>query len=75
VESFREAFLKSDSILLWHFTSFARKRARIRQWAADPAFPSIVVLRSPAEVSQWLASLYPGLPSGGRDPWDEPRRS
>jgi adenylate kinase family enzyme len=60
VESFREIFLKSDSILLWHFKSFAGKRARIRGWAADPAFPSMVVLRSSAEVEQWVASLGAG---------------
>jgi adenylate kinase family enzyme len=61
VESFREIFLRRDSILLWHFKSFARKRARIRRWAADPSFPStMVVLRSPAEVEQWVASLGTG---------------
>jgi adenylate kinase family enzyme len=57
VETFQEIFLKGDSILLWHFKSFARKRARIRRWAADPAFPPLIVLRSPAEVEKWLASL------------------
>ena len=60
VESFREIFLKSDSILLWHFTSFAGVRARIRAWAADPSFPPIVVLRSSAEVEQWVAALGAG---------------
>jgi adenylate kinase family enzyme len=62
VESVREIFLKSDSILLWHFKSFAGKRARIRRWAADPSFPSIVVLRSSADVERWVASLDPGPP-------------
>ena len=57
VETFREAFLTSDSILVWHFRSFARKRARIRRWAADPAFPPLVVLRSSAEVEKWAAGL------------------
>jgi adenylate kinase family enzyme len=56
-ETFREVFLKGDSILLWHFRTFARRRARIREWAADPAFPALVVLRSSAEVERWLASL------------------
>lgn len=60
VESFREIFLKSDSILVWHFTSFSRTRARIRRWAADPSFPPLVVLRSRADVEKWLASLGPG---------------
>jgi adenylate kinase family enzyme len=60
VESIREIFFRSDSILVWHFKSFARKRGRIRQWAADPAFPPLVVLRSPAEVEAWVASLGTG---------------
>jgi adenylate kinase family enzyme len=62
VETWREIFLRRDSILLWHFTSFAGKRARIRQWAADPAFPETVVLRSSAEVEKWVASLGAGPP-------------
>ena len=59
VETFREIFLRRDSILLWHFTSFARKRARIRRWAADSSFP-VVVLRSSAEVERWVESLETG---------------
>ena len=62
VESFREIFLRRDSILLWHFTSFAGKRARIRTWAADPASPPVVVLRSSTEVERWVASLGTGEP-------------
>jgi adenylate kinase family enzyme len=62
VETFRESFLSRDSILVWHFKSFARKRARIRAWATDPAFPTLVVLRSAAEVERWVASLGAGAP-------------
>lgn len=60
VETWRESFLRRDSILLWHFTSFARKRARIRRWQTDPGFPEIVVLHSSGEVERWLATLRPG---------------
>ncbi|TDE90843.1 adenylate kinase [Occultella glacieicola] len=35
-ESWRQAFSK-DSIIRWHFQSWARKRERIRRWAADPS--------------------------------------
>jgi hypothetical protein len=57
-ETWREAFLSSESILVWHFKSFKRKRRRMRAWHADPAFPAeIVLLRSPREVERWLASL------------------
>jgi adenylate kinase family enzyme len=71
VESFRGSFLSADSILLWHFKSFARKRARIRRWAADPSFPPLVVLRSAAEVDRWLRSLGPG-PAGVVQPGHRP---
>ena len=62
IETWRASFLRRDSILVWHFASFARKRARIRRWQSDPDFPAIVVLRSPAEVERWLSSLSPGEP-------------
>jgi adenylate kinase family enzyme len=62
VESWRGAFLQRDSIVWWHFRSFARKRAQIRRWSTEPGFPAIVVLRSPAEVERWLESLGAGPP-------------
>ena len=33
-ESFRQ-LVSHDSIVVWHFRSFSRKRARINEWAAD----------------------------------------
>ena len=56
-ETWTGTFLRRDSILAWHFRSFARKRQRMRQWQADPAMPEVVLLRSRAEVRHWLASL------------------
>ncbi|WP_433295998.1 AAA family ATPase [Actinoplanes sp. CA-030573] len=56
-ESWRGTFLDRESLLLWHFKSFKRKRARMRLWAAHPDFPETVLLRSPREVERWLASL------------------
>ena len=55
-ESFRQAF-SPDSIIAWHFKSFARKRARIRAWAADPPGPAVVRLTSPGAARRWLATL------------------
>jgi adenylate kinase family enzyme len=55
-ESFRQAF-SSDSIVAWHFRSFARKRDRMRAWAADPSGPRVVLLTSPAATRRWLASV------------------
>jgi adenylate kinase family enzyme len=60
-ESFRQTFSR-DSIIVWHFKSFARKRARMRAWAADASGPEVVRLTSPAVTRSWLASL------GGEEP-------
>lgn len=56
IETLRLA-LARDSIIVWHFRSFARKRARIRAWAADPAGPAVVRLTSRRATRFWLASL------------------
>ncbi len=56
VESFRQMF-SADSIIRWHFASFAKKRARIRAWAAEPPCPSVVRMTSPRETRRWLESL------------------
>ncbi len=55
VESLRGT-LSQDSILVWHFRSFSRKRARMRAWAASEDVP-ILLFRRPAELERWLASL------------------
>jgi adenylate kinase family enzyme len=55
-ESFRQTFSR-DSIIVWHFKSFPRKRARMRAWAADPSGPEVVRLTSPSAARSWLAGL------------------
>jgi adenylate kinase family enzyme len=55
-ESLRQQ-LSRESIIWWHFKSFARKRARIRTWVHDPLAPPIVHLTSPRQVSRWLETL------------------
>jgi adenylate kinase family enzyme len=55
VETLRNA-LSRDSIVVWHFRSFARKRARLRAWARSGEVP-IVVFRRPAELDRWVAGL------------------
>jgi adenylate kinase family enzyme len=59
VETWRQTFLDRESILLFHFQSFPRKRARMRRWQADPDLPETILLRSPAQVRRWLADLRP----------------
>jgi len=63
-ESLRQTFSR-NSIILWHFQSFARKRDRIRAWAADASGPDIVRLTSPAAAQRWLGSLGVAAVTGG----------
>lgn len=53
-ESLRVIFSR-DSILLWHFRSFRRKRERIKAWEAEGR--EIIVFRNPKEADRWLDSL------------------
>lgn len=41
-------------MIVWHFRSFARKRAQIRAWVADPAVPRVLRLTDPAAARQLL---------------------
>ena len=56
VETWRQV-LSRDSIVVWHFKSFSRKRARIREWAEASPGPEVVRLTSTRETQRWLASL------------------
>ncbi len=56
VETWRQTF-SGDSIILWHFRSFASKRARLDSWEADPCAPPVLRFRSPRELERWLAGL------------------
>lgn len=49
--------LSSESIVLWHFRSFAGKRTRIADWLADPTAPPLVRLTSPGQTERWLTQL------------------
>lgn len=54
-ESVRMA-LSRDSILLWHFRSFARKRRRIIAWSSDLTGPTVHRFRKPADLERWIRS-------------------
>ena len=56
VETWR-ALLSGRSIIRWHFRSFARKRARMRAWAASPDGPEVLLFRRPRELEAWIAAL------------------
>ncbi|MFP5321719.1 MAG: adenylate kinase [Acidimicrobiia bacterium] len=49
--------VSDDSILRWHFRSFAKKRDQIDAWEAEGR--AMVRLRSPGETERWLATLGP----------------
>ena len=56
VETWRAAFSR-DSIVAWHFRSFAGKRARLDAWEADPSAPPVLRFRRPRDLERWLAEL------------------
>ncbi len=51
--------LSSESIILWHFGSFGRKRRRMRQWAAASPGPRVLLFSTPEELDAWVAGLRP----------------
>jgi adenylate kinase family enzyme len=55
-ETWRKVF-SPDSIVVWHFRSFAKKRERITTWERDPALPPVLRMRSPAETERWFQAL------------------
>lgn len=56
VETWRKVVAR-DSIIGWHFQSFARKRTRMRAWAASPDGPQVLLFRRPRELEAWIATL------------------
>jgi adenylate kinase family enzyme len=54
VETLRGAFSR-DSIIVWHFRSFARKRARMRTWEQHRM--PVRRFTRPRDTARWLASL------------------
>lgn len=49
-----------DSIVRWHFDSFARKRQRMRTWASAPDGPPVLLIQRPRELRAWLSRLDSG---------------
>jgi adenylate kinase family enzyme len=57
-ETWRQVF-SSESIIAWHFRSFARKRERVRSWHRQSPGPDVVYLTSPRATRRWLATVGP----------------
>ena len=53
-ESLR-VLIARDSILVWHFTSFGRKRERIRRWSRAAQGPPVLRFESARATERWLA--------------------
>jgi adenylate kinase family enzyme len=52
-ESWRTVFAR-DSLVVWHSTSFRRKRTEMRSWEAATSGPPVIRLRSPAHARSFL---------------------
>jgi adenylate kinase family enzyme len=55
-ETWRRTFGR-DSIIAWHFRTFAEKRELMDLWEADPEAPPVLRLRTPGEAAGWLSRL------------------
>jgi adenylate kinase family enzyme len=56
IQTLRSTF-SQDSIVVWHFKSFTRKRSRMRGWAAADRSVPVLLFRRPVELEQWLQTL------------------
>jgi adenylate kinase family enzyme len=55
-----------ESIIRWHFRSFARKRQVMRGLQAEPGMPPVILFRHPRELDAWLAQLPATSAGAGR---------
>ena len=56
VETLARLFAK-DSIVYWHFNSFARKRRIFKEWQSNPDMPPVIAFRWPRDLDEWLAQV------------------
>jgi len=55
-----QQLVSRDSILVWHFRSFPRKRLRLRAWAGSDDGPPVLRLTSPAALEAVISQLGDG---------------
>lgn len=58
-ETWRD-IVSRDSILVWHFQSFTRKRRRIRTWETNSPGPDILRFTSRRQLDTWLRTFDSG---------------
>jgi adenylate kinase family enzyme len=68
-ERFASAYLSTDSLYVWIFRSYWRRRRNWPTLFADPAYRHLTVhrFRTPGEAARWLA----GIQSAGPAVWKE----
>lgn len=64
-ESWRTVFAR-DSLVVWHFTSFARKRAEMRAWEAAASGPPVIRLRRPRHARAFVRAETARRQTAGR---------
>lgn len=52
-----------DSIVRWHFRSFARKRRRMRAWAAAPDGPPVILIHRPKDLETLISRFQDPRPT------------
>lgn len=55
-ESLRKV-LSRDSIIIWHFRSFARRRRLIRQWDEHSPGPAVHRFEHPKQLDAWISTV------------------
>ncbi|MFC4243986.1 adenylate kinase [Gryllotalpicola reticulitermitis] len=68
-ETLRKA-LSADSIVIWHFRSWKKKRVTMRAWSADQTGPPTILFRRPRDLEAWIGGLTPVKAGGVRHPLD-----
>lgn len=56
IETWRQMFGR-DSIIGWHFRSFARKRERIAGWVARDDGPDVLRFTTASELEAWIGKI------------------
>lgn len=58
-ENFRQSFFSRESVIVWSFTTYHRRRREYPILFQQPEYAhlNIIVHRSPAETRHWLSSL------------------
>lgn len=55
-ETLRTTFSK-NSVLLWHFRSFRRKRLKMRNWSESTTLAQVILFQRPHEAETWLQEV------------------